>query len=353
MEIFGLEITNETLERALIKAYHQDLGIRDYEVEFSSEIPGRRLAKVTLFIQTASGVKSMEILVKECSEHELVVLSIANKLLPYSSPKVILYRPAAKGMWVLLENVSKWVDIGGESRTNESMLDGLFAIHKVFFDNVQALLDNFNVFSVVTKETLRSGVLRALQDVDEIRSDRVVVELFEDWSQVQESANSKLSSLDKLDFPMTVLHGSYYPNTVRGMRDAEGRFHVVAYDWQYSGIGWPQIDLALLLDRLDLIAESRGQKGPSPVLLERYWTRVHEEFGRVDYDQFKSVYEVCYLYRAVPLIRWHAKNFAAHPSQGPGRAVREIKMKLDRIIGKESEQVSEDSGVSYGAQAQA
>jgi len=168
MEIFGLEIADNVLERALAKAWRQDLGIRDYEIVFHSELPGRRLAKVTLFLQTVAGVKTMEILVKESSEHELVVLSIANKLIPYSSPKVILYRPAVRGMWLFLENVSTWVDIGSRERTNERMLDGLYAIHRAFFDNVQALLDNFNAFSVVTKETLRSGILRALKDVDEI-----------------------------------------------------------------------------------------------------------------------------------------------------------------------------------------
>jgi hypothetical protein len=337
MEIFDLEIVNKELEQALTKVWRQELGIRDYEITFHSEIPGKCLAKVTLFLQTVSGVKTMEILVKESSEHELVVLSIANKLIPYSSPKVILYRPAARGMWLFLENVSTWIDIGGRERTNERMLDGLYEIHRVFFDDVQALLDNFNAFSVVTKETLRSGVLRALKSVDEIRFDRVYQRLFEDWGEVQESANSKLDSLDKLDFPMTVLHGSYYPNTVRGMRDEEGRIHVVAYDWQYSGIGWPQIDLALLLDRVDLIAASQGLESPSPVLLERYWTRVHEEFQRVDYDQFKCVYEICYLYRALPLIRWWAKNFVARPLHEASRAVNEITMKVEGILGKKNE----------------
>jgi len=337
MEIFGLEVENSQLEQALTRAYRQEFGIRDYEIEFHSEIPGRRLARVTLFLQTVSGIKSLEILVKECSEHELVVLSIANKLLSYSSPRVVLYRPAAKGMWVFLENIPTWVDIGGEGRTNENMLDGLYEIHRVFFDDAQALLDSFNVFTVVTKETLLSGVLRALQDVDEICSDHIVAELFRDWEKVREKVNSKLDTLDELDFPMTLLHGSYYPNTVRGMRDEENRFHVIAYDWQYSAIGWPQIDLALLLDRVDLIAESQNQKGPSPVLLERYWTRLQEEFGRVDYVQFKRVYEICYLYRALPLIRWWAKGFIARPAQAPGRAVLEIEMKLNKIIGGKSE----------------
>jgi len=337
MEIFGLEIANDELERALARVYRQELGIRDCEIELHSEVPRQRLAKVTFFVQTVSGVKSLEVLVKESSEHELVVLSIANKLLPYSSPKVILYKPAPMGMWVVLENVSTWVDVGGKERTNESMLDGLYEIHREFFGNTQVLLGSFNVFTVVDEKTLRSGILRALQDVDELCSDHVVAELFGDWTEVLATVSSKLDALPDLDFPFTLLHGSYYPNTVRGFRDAEGRFHVVAYDWQYSAIGWPQVDLALLLDRVDLIAESQGQQGPSPVLLERYWERLQEEFEDVDYMRFKNVYEICYLYRAIPLIRYWARKFIAHPSREPGQAVREIEMKLGKIRGRESE----------------
>lgn len=333
MEVFGLRIADEELGYALARSYQEELIVRSFEIEIHSELPTRRLAKVDIHVQTAQGLKHLEILVKEGSRHELVALSLANKVLPYSSPKIILYKFFSNGAWILLENFSTWVDVGGQGRTYERMLDGLYAIHRVFLGHADTLTSNFNAFSIASGERLRASARRTLDDLDSLRENHIVSGLFERWGDIREKIVERLSAAKALSFPMTLLHGSYYPNTVRGLTDSEGRFHVVAYDWQYSAIGWPQIDLALLLDRLDVIFGFRGEKGPSPVLLGRYWMQLGEEFRDLEYEQFRDVYEFCYICRALPLVRWWLKSFIANPTKEPGRAVLEVEVKFNRILG--------------------
>jgi hypothetical protein len=338
MEVFGLRITDEELGHALARSYQEELIVRSCNIEIHSDFPPRRLAKVDIHVQTAQGLKQLEILVKEGSRHELVAISLANKVLPYSSPKVILYKFFPNGAWIFLENFSTWVDVGGKERTYERMLDGLYTIHRVFLDRTDALTSNFNAFPTVSGEQLRASINRTLNDLDELRGNHIVSGLFVDWRAIREKIDERLSNVKVLSFPMTLLHGSYYPNTVRGLIDSENRFHVVAYDWQYCGIGWPQIDLALLLDRLDVISRSRNQKEPSPVLLGRYWMQLGEDFRDLEYTQFRDVYEFCYLYRALSLVRWWLKGFIASPIKEPGRAVLEVETKFDRILGRDKDE---------------
>lgn len=342
MEVFDCSVSDEELGGALARVYQQELVVRSYELEVHSELPTRRLAKAEVFVQTAEGVRSLELLIKEGSRHELAALSLANKVLPYSSPRVVLYKFFPSGSWIILENIATWVDVNSPERTNTRLVDGLYAIHKVFLGRVDVLSSNFSIFPTTSEEQLRASISRTIADIEELRSNEVVVDLFETWPAVRECIDNRLSSF-QLDFPMTLLHGSYYPNTVRGLLDPDGSVHVVAYDWQYAAIGWPQIDLALLLDRLDIIARYQDLRGPSPALCGRYWMQLYEEHPELDFEQFISVYRFCYIYRALHLIRWWTKGFIAHPTREPGRAVLEVKIKLEKILEDRSSSSSSES----------
>ncbi len=349
MEVFGLQISDEELGGALSRVYQQELAIRSYELEVHSELPTRRLAKVEVHVQTAGGIKRLELLIKEGSRHELAVLSLANKILPFSSPRMILHKFFPDGVWLVLENIATWIDVNSPERTSQRMVDGLYAIHRVFLGSVDVLSSNFSIFSVASEEQLRASISRTITDIEELRSNKIVSDLFETWPAVRECIDNRLA-VPLLDFPMTLLHGSYYPNTVRGFLDSEGTVHVVAYDWQYAAIGWPQIDLAILLDRLDMVAKYQDLQAPSPALCGRYWTQLFDEYPELDFDRFISVYKFCYIYRALHLIRWWTKGFIAHPTREPGRAVLEVNIKLEKILednGTSSSSEVASSGVEY------
>ena len=331
MEVFDLQISDEELGGALARVYQQELVVRSHELEVHSELPTRRLAKVEVHVQTAEGIKSLELLIKEGSRHELAALSLANKVLPFSSPRIVLYKFFSNGVWIVLENIATWVDVNSPERSSQRMVDGLYAIHRAFLGRVDVLSSNFSIFSTASESQLRSSISRTIADIEELRSNEIVADLFETWSDVRERIDNCLTT-SLLDFPMTLLHGSYYPNTVRGFLGSEGRVHVVAYDWQYAAIGWPQIDLAILLDRLDIMARYQDLQGPSPVLCGRYWSQLCDGYPELDFERFISVYKFCYIYRALHLVRWWTKGFIAHPTREPGRAVLEVKVKLEKIM---------------------
>jgi hypothetical protein len=346
MEVFDLQISDEEFGAALARVYQQELVVQSYDLEVHSELQTRRLAKAEVYVQTEGGVKILELLIKEGSRHELAALSLANKVLPFSSPRIILYKFFPKGVWLVLENISTWVDVNSPERTGERMVDGLYAIHRVFLGGADTLSRNLSIFPVTSEEQLRSSISRTIADIEKLRSNKIVTDLFETWPAVRACIDDCLATL-RLNFPTTLLHGSYYPNTVRGLLGSEGRVHVVAYDWQYAAIGWPQIDLALLLDRLDVIAEYQDLQGPSPVLCGRYWMQLCDEHPALDFEQFISVYKFCYIYRALHLIRWWTKSFIGHPTREPGRAVLEVKIKLEKILA-DNERSSSSEATSSG-----
>jgi len=347
MEVFDLQISDEELGGALARVYQQELIVRSSELEVHSELPTRRLAKIEVHVQTAEGIKSLELLIKEGSLHELAALSLANKVLPFSSPRIILYKLFPNGAWLVLENIPTWVDVNSPERASARMVDGLYAIHRAFLGQVDVLSSNFSIFPATSETQLRSSISRTIADIEGLRSNEIVSDLFETWPDVRECIDKRLAS-PLLDFPMTLLHGSYYPNTVRGLLGSEGRVHVIAYDWQYAAIGWPQIDLAILLDRLDIMARYQELQGPSPVLCGRYWSQLCDGYPELDFERFISVYKFCYIYRALHLIRWWTKGFIAHPTREPGRAVLEVKVKLEKILEDDEKEPTSSETTSSG-----
>jgi len=331
MEVFDLVVPDDELSRSLMRVYRQNLVIKSCEAELHAIHPPKRLAKLILHVGTDSGIKTVQVLVKESSKYELIILSLLNKLLPYSCPRVILYKPAPVGMWVILENIATWIDIANTGM-GETLVDGLFAIHAPFFGNTQMLVDNFKMIPTITERLLRASVSRALREIDDLCKNSVVAEHFTEWEKVRSAVERVLELPVGLDFPTTLVHGSYYPNTVRGLMDSSGNVHVVAYDWQLASIGWLQLDLALLLDRMDIIAKDRGLEEPSPALCRRYWDIISTEFEGVDASVFDKVYSFCYVCRVLPLIRWWARCFVDQPLNS-GRAALEISTKFGRLIG--------------------
>lgn len=331
MDIFDLHISDDEFSTALSAAYKRELMARSYQFEYHSSMPRQRLAKVSVVVQTRSGLKTLEVLVKESTHHELMVLSLANKILPYSSPKVILYRFLPKSVWLVLENISTWVDVGAVGRVNENMLDGLYAIHKATLGATDAILENFGSLAVVKKNVIRSSIVRTIEELEGLSKSERVASLFSDWGKIKERAAARLGDIESITFPMALLHGSYYPNTVRGIAVGE-RLHVVAYDWQYSAVGYPQLDLAMLLDRLDVIARQQGLEGPSTTLLDRYWAELHDDFGELVYSSFRQVFELCYLYRVLSLARWRLRQLVPNvASQISERATLEVTVKFARL----------------------
>jgi hypothetical protein len=333
MQVFDFQVPDEELEDALERLYQTRLSILKCEFEYHCQEPSRRLALANVFVQTSEGLKTVTILIKESSRRELTILSLMNKLLPYSSPKVIYYLEASTGMWILLENILTWVDVAGRHRVNETLVDGLYAIQAAFFNKTQSLLESFRMFSIMTGARLVHSGWQALNDIDTMGTENLFKDIFEEasWSQIRQRIAAKLE-LEPPIFPMTVVHNNYYPNTARAMKDADGGVHVIVYDWQNAAVGWPQIDLCLLLDRLDVIAEYQGLPGPSPILLQRYVERLTDEFD-IDVVNFYGVYDICYLCRILPLMRWWMRGYVQSPSRDPERTFLEVRSKLNHLRG--------------------
>jgi hypothetical protein len=252
-----------------------------------------------------------------------------NKLLPYSCPKVIYYVEELPTMWIFLENISTWVDIGGRHRVYETLIDGLYVVHAAFLDNTQALLDNFP-FPIVTKEVLLRAGRDSLVQVDKLSANTSFVGIFKECGWDEKAMGTILEKIKTCVFPMTTIHRNYCPNTARAIRDTQGRVHVVVYDWQNAAVGWPQVDLVLLLDRLDILARSQKLPKPSPVLLQRFAARLVDEFD-INPEMFYEVYRVCYLCRMLPLMKWWMSMYLQFPSRDPERVFLEVRSKLEMM----------------------
>lgn len=334
MQIFDFQISDDDLTAALARTYRTEVLLLNYTFEFHSQHPGQRLALVNILVKTQEGERPLSMLVKEGSEKELIILSLMNKLLPYSSPRVIYYVKTPTTLWLLLENITTWVDISGRHKVNDLLVDGLYAMQQPFFDNTQLLLDNFKTFPISTGKRLLKTGLTALADVNVMCSDVLFVETFKayPWVTVQGGIQEIASVAADVDFPTTIVHGNYYPNTARAIRDSQGDVHVVVYDWQNAAIGWPQIDLVLLLDRLDVLTSFQGLSNYSPVLLQRYLSALVDDFG-IDTDAFYEVYNACYLCRILPLLRYWMRGYMKHPTYNPDRVLLELQVKLKAITG--------------------
>ena len=328
ISVFGTIYSAKTLHSSLEKAFRTNMELLSSRVEIHRTDIKSRLATLTLVVRMESDVKTVSLLVKETTETELIVLSLLNKLLPFSVPKIIMYQQAGRGFWVVLENVTSWVDIGGRHRVNESLLDGLYTIHRAFYGREAILREHFDL-SDVSMEDLVRVTITALQGIEELSK---VISTFTElkWEEVAESIRAYLSTVKDLSFPKVLLHGSYCPSSCRAFIDSSGETHVIAYDWQFAALGWPQIDLVVLLDRLTIIAEAQGLLDPSPSVLQRYVLRLVEEFG-TEPKEFYEVFRLCYLCRATSLVKWWASLLRDSPQCDPKRAYLEIESKLKTL----------------------
>ena len=337
MKVFDFEIPDSELSENISAVYKCSAIVQACSFEVANNTAPGRLAKVTITVQLNDSIKSLEVLVQECSPHTLAVVSVIEKILPNSCPKIFGYRLFSDHAWLILENVATWLDASGVSRMNETALDGLYEVHAPFLGNVQPLFDHFSIFSEITKSQLNKLIPLMIAKIDKLAVDapQQVVTALEDWADVKECVMEAVQT--PLDFPTTLLHGSFTPNNIRSIQYPNNLSFVIAYDWRYSRIGWPQLDLAVLLDRLDLLAESRQYKGPSAPLLERYWLRlrIDLESTPVSFEQFVATYKFSYMCQALPLIRLWADRLSRDPERDPLRATAEIRLKCNTILDKD------------------
>ena len=339
MKVFDFEIPDSELSESISDIYKMPAVVMASTFEIAATEAPARLAKAVLTVQLGGSIKTLEVLVQECSPHTLAVVSVIEKLLPNSCPKIFGYRSLSDHAWLILENISTWLDTAGISRMNESALDGLFAIHSPFFGEQQLLLDSFKIFSVITKGQLSKHISFMMSEIDRLVTENhsAVINALADWSDVKTHISEVI--IKSLDFPTTLLHGSYTPNNIRSISYPNEVSLIIAYDWRYARIGWPQLDLAILLDRLDMLAESKRTKGPSEALLERYWLCLRTSFDdniSVDFNQFLDVYKFSYICQALPLIRLWATRLSVDPKRDPLRATAEISLKCNTILGKDA-----------------
>jgi len=336
MHVLGQYLPNEEISSSISRIYRQEVSILNCDVEVKSNTPPKRLASIELTLSTSATQKKLLAFFKETSENELVCTSLANKVMPYSSPRILWHTEAEGRCWMLLENIANWVNIGTPPRVNENMTEGLYEIHRVFLGQDDLLLQHFNTIPVASKDRMKSFATNAREELNALSSHVVAKELFVDWEKIKERVDSVLSRVGDIVFPKTLLHGNYFPSSLRGIFDSEGRVRVIAYDWLYSCIGYPQADLALLLDRIDIMANDQGLESPSPVLLQHYSDMLITEFSGVDFEQFLLTYEFCYICKILQVLKWWIRAFVKHPTHDPARSILEIKTKLRRLeIGPE------------------
>ena len=345
MNVFDLEIPEKELESSLSRIYRQSVTIHRYEVEYKTKTPFKRVAAISLILSTVSGLKELQCIIKEVATHELIATSLANILMKYSSPVVFWYKEASIGYWMLTENINKWIDIVHPSRINETLVDGLYEIHSTMLGSTDALAANFNSFPISDSSFLSSRARRSLTDLHKLSRDRVVIELFDDWSTTVDHIEKNLS-LD-IDFPMTWVHGNYHPSSVRGIVDSSSNVRVAVYDWMYSCISYPQMDLASLLDRIDIMSNGQGLQSPTPILLDRYESMLIDEFENIDLEAFRDTYKFCYTCKMLPLLRWWTKCFIEHPTKEPERCILEMDTKLKRL---REEEINDQSTSTEGSE---
>jgi len=300
-----------------------DLGQEEGKfVEYRTEV-GKRLGLLTFRVVTAQGEKALRILVKETNQNELLLTSLANKLFPYNSPRVVYYNTSSERTWLFLENLDNWVDVCDRSRVNETLVDGLYDIHQVTFMQTDTLLQHFDL-PVLPGAAIYRRALTVFEGIKQNWGGFSMLftpAVCDRLTRVTES----LAELGSISFPQVLVHGNFVHNSTRGLVDARGNCHVVVYDWVNSVIGWPQADLVSLFDRIHFVAFYQNLPDPSPLLLERYMERLVEDF-RVDVNAFTRVFVLCQLCNALAVMRyWMQPPVAGSDSE---RAFAEIRAKL-------------------------
>jgi len=332
IKIFDISVSVEELNEKITSIYKIPASIVSYTEESHIVKPLYRLGKLNLLLESSGKRLNLSLLVKECSSVELSLTSLMNIILPYSSPKVVYYQEKLMyhlGCWMFLENISTWVDLDGSNRIYENLLDGIYEIHKQFFDKDKLLIDTFpTLFRSVTWSFMKSIIENALFEISTLSIHPSLVELFPTWEKLQLKLEKRLP--EQISFISTLVHNNYYPNSVRGMYDSRQNVRVVAYDWINSIVGWPQLDLVVLLDRIDVLTNAQLIQSPSDLLLERYLRRLRHDAINVSNEEFIKVYNLCYLYKVLPLIVILLKHFL----RVENRNLKELKNELEPKISK-------------------
>ena len=330
MKVFDVLLSDEVLEEALTRTYKTKIDVLTSKFIIKNNNKPFRLGMITFTVSTNHGKKNVEVIVKDSTHHEILMQSIANKLLPYSSPKIIYYDACPESPLLIIENIDSWVDIAGISRVNETLIDGLYEMHIKTFDNTALLSNSFSI-PVMTGSTLYRRTSSFITQI----GDQITNPIFErirniDIQELLSFATEYLVGIGQIEFPYVLVHNNFTHNSVRAIKDSNDNVHVIAYDWGNALIGWPQIDLVYLLDRVNVLAASQQLATPAPVLLLRYLNRLMNDFN-IDGNAFYHVFYTCAVCNALAIMGWWINHYVTKSTADPQRVFLEINTKLTEL----------------------
>lgn len=124
-----------------------------------------------------------------------------------------------------------------------------------------------------------------------------------------------LIEADTLMMPSTLIHGDLVSKNVC-IRQGESRLHLVAYDWELAGWGYPGVDLWSLTDRD----------------LELYWLVVKEQWPTLDFYTIQSLVPNGQILRYIAAVHWESFSLEWRWLSRPMRHMRVYEEQLARLI---------------------
>ena len=309
MKVFNLFVEDSDLIKVLRDYYHIPIKLQgEIQIQIVRDILGSRLAliKIPILFGEDESFRNIGILIKESTLYELDMTSIVNKLLPYNSPHLFRYDVIENSAWLWLENITTWLDDNGNPRYRvyETLIDGLFEIHNQTFDSIDIIEKTFPNIRKIEKQYIIDNCKQGFEYLCKTVKDKgPFLEVSqEDLDIIGKDLEANIYVVERNENLNTLIHGNYTPTTVR-TNIIDKYLYVVAYDWNLSAIGWPQLDLSLLIDRISVILRYQDLPSPEAQLVNRYmWKLI--DYGN-DCDKFHSFYKISYFFRMFPLlIKW-------------------------------------------------
>lgn len=124
-----------------------------------------------------------------------------------------------------------------------------------------------------------------------------------------------LIEADTLMMPSTLVHGDLVSKNVC-IRQGESQLHLVAYDWELAGWGYPGVDLWSLTDRDT----------------EFYWLVVKEQWPTIDFNTIQSLVPNGQILRYIAAVHWESFSLEWRWLSRPMRHMRTYEERLARLI---------------------
>ena len=296
MKIFDLNISNEQLELDLQSYYTSNVKLNTdiaISIQVGSDVLGRRLALVTIPINYEDKIQKPSFIIKETTKHELKMLSIANKIAYKFCPSILRY-DIDNSVYIWMENLTTWLD-PFLFRVMETLVDNLFDLHNSTFTRVQEISETFDL-SCITKESIISNSLKEFDRLSKlvINNQYTYINTI-DLDVIKSKLDNTIDQFQKAEFPITLIHGYYVPSSIR----TKGEILKV-YDWNFSILGYPQLDLVLLIDRIVTLVYYQQLPCYIELLIGRYINQLTD--AGINCKHFHTVYTMCYFFRILPLL---------------------------------------------------